>query len=82
MLRTAVAETEELRGGLRHETTLTHFFDDSETPYEDLVEVLVPSGASASDVLKVAEQAKSRTLSDIVRGLIARPQTSPSNEID
>ena len=82
VLRTAVAETEELRGGLRHETTLTHFFDDSETPYEDLVEVLVSSGASASDVLRVGEQAKSRTLSDIVRGLITRPQTSQSNEID
>ena len=82
VLRTAVAETEELRGGLRHETTLTHFFDDGESPYEDLVEVLVSRGASASDVLRVGEQAKSRTLSDIVRGLVARPQTSHSNGID
>ncbi len=81
-LRTALAKTEELRGGLRHETTLTHFFDDSETPYGDLVEVLVSRGAPASAALTVGEQAKSRTLSDIVRGLIARPQTPLSDHTE
>ena len=78
-LRTALAKTEELRGGLRHEATLTNFFDDSETPYGDLVGVLVANGAPALAALTVGEQAKSRTLSDIVRGLIARPQTRSSD---
>ena len=81
-LRTALAATEDLRGGLRHETTLTHFFDDSESPYGDLVEVLVANGAPASAALNVGEQAKSRTLSDIFRGLVARSQPVVSDEAD
>jgi CHAT domain-containing protein/tetratricopeptide (TPR) repeat protein len=81
-LRTALARTEELRGGLRHETSLTHFFDDSKTPYGDLVDVLVTSGGPASAALMVGEQAKSRTLSDIVRGLVARSQPEMSSETD
>ena len=80
-LRMAAAEIEELRGGLRHETTLTHFFDDSENPHEDLVDVLVSAGASAPEVLMIGEQAKSRTLGEIVRGLVTRAQPQ-SVEID
>jgi tetratricopeptide (TPR) repeat protein len=81
-LRTSVAKTEELRGGLRHETSLTHFFDDSQTPYGDLVDVLLANGGPASAALMVGEQAKSRTLSDIVRGLVARSQPEVSSEAD
>lgn len=81
-LRASLAETEHLRGGLRHETTLAHFFDGSESPYGDLVDVLVANGSPASAVLSVGEQAKSRTLSDIVRGLISRSQPAISDEAD
>ncbi len=71
-LRTAVRHVEELRGGLASELVLTRFLDDKLSPYEDLLTVLVARGASPSAALDVAEMAKSRTLTDIVSGLVDR----------
>jgi CHAT domain-containing protein len=71
-LRTAVQLVEELRGGLASELVLTRFLDDKLSPYEDLLSVLVARAATPSAVLAVAEMAKSRTLTDIVSGLVDR----------
>jgi hypothetical protein len=46
------------------------------------VDVLLANGGPASAALMVGEQAKSRTLSDIVRGLVARSQPDMSSEVD
>lgn len=71
-LRTAVQLVEELRGGLASELVLTRFLDDKLSPFEDLLTVLVARGASPAATLAVAEMAKSRTLTDIVSGLVDR----------
>jgi tetratricopeptide (TPR) repeat protein len=68
-LRTAVEMIERLRSNLTNESTLTRFLDDKRSPYEDLLDVLVRRGSAGEIALAVGEQAKSRTLSDVVSGL-------------
>ncbi len=69
-LRTAVQKVEGLRDGVGHELVLARFLDDKLSPYEDLLAVLVARNESPAEALRVGEQAKSRTLTDIVSGLV------------
>jgi tetratricopeptide (TPR) repeat protein len=86
-LHRAVQEVEDLRDSVGHELVLTRFLDDKLSPYEDLLAVLIARGAAAVDALRVGEQAKSRTLSDVVSGLVNRrasrsPASSDSLDAD
>lgn len=76
-LRRAVQMVENLRDGLGHELVLTRFLDDKLSPYEDLLAVVVARGESATEALAIGEQAKSRTLSDVVSGLVDRRGPAP-----
>lgn len=80
-LRTAVRKSEELRAGLKHELTLTHFLDDKQSPYGDLVDLLIHQG-DAAGALAAGEQGKSRTLSDVVRGLVGRSTQLQGDQTD
>jgi CHAT domain-containing protein/tetratricopeptide (TPR) repeat protein len=68
----AVDAVESLRGNLAHELVLTRFLDDKLSPYEDLLHTSLLLGRPADESLDIAELAKSRTLSDVVSGLVAR----------
>jgi CHAT domain-containing protein/tetratricopeptide (TPR) repeat protein len=82
VLLDAVGQVEELRGGLASELVLTRFLDDKLSPYADLLSVLVARGESPGDALAVGELAKSRTLSDIVSGLVDRRSQHPTRDGD
>jgi CHAT domain-containing protein len=71
-LARAVDAVESLRGNLAHELVLTRFLDDKLSPYEDLLRTSLLLERPAQDSLDIAELAKSRTLSDVVSGLVAR----------
>lgn len=81
-LRIAVQHVENLRDELGHELVRTRFLDDKLSPYEDLLSVLIARGESPSEALRVCEQAKSRTLSDVVSGLIDRKAHAPLSTND
>jgi CHAT domain-containing protein len=72
VLTHAIRLVEALRGGLAHELVLTRFLDDKLSPFDDLLAALAATGATAGEMHSVAEQARSRTLNDIVIGLVAR----------
>jgi tetratricopeptide (TPR) repeat protein len=82
-LGTAVDIVESMRGSIANEFVLTRFLDDKLSPYEDLLAVMVARRSKPESCLRVADQAKSRTLSDVVRGLVARDvHTSPDDQYD
>jgi CHAT domain-containing protein len=68
----SVDAVESLRGNLAHELVLTRFLDDKLSPYEDLLHTSLLLRRPAEESLEIAELAKSRTLSDVVSGLVAR----------
>ena len=75
-LETAVAQIERLRSGLSHEAVRTSFLQDKTNVYEDLIELHLKSG-DAGDIrqaFKVAEQAKSRALVDLLANVIVSEQ--------
>ena len=79
-LRDAVDSVEDLRSSLAHETVLTRFLDDRLAPYHDLLDAAIAAGEPAAEALRIAELAKSRTLSDVVSGLVARGVGEPDDD--
>lgn len=76
LLETAVAEIEHLRGNLAQETIRTYFLHDKAAAYDALVQLYL-AGNDAQDVQRaftVAEKAKSRTLLDVISGVL-KPST-------
>jgi CHAT domain-containing protein/tetratricopeptide (TPR) repeat protein len=75
-LETALAQIEELRGHLAQESLRTSFLRDKTAVYEDLIEIYLTRGDAESirQAFAVAERAKSRTLVDLLTGVVAPRQ--------
>jgi tetratricopeptide (TPR) repeat protein len=72
LLLTAVSEIEQLRGSLTQETIRASFLRDKVAAYEDLVQLYLARGdeISLQKALNVTEQAKSRTLVELLLGVV------------
>lgn len=81
LLETAVTEIEQLRGTLAREAVRASFLRDKTAAYEDLVQLHLNKGSenSLQQAFAVAEQAKSRSLVDLLMGLT---ETKLDTEID
>ena len=75
-LEEALAQIEELRGHLAQESLRTSFLRDKTAVYEDLIELYLSRGDAESirQAFGVAERAKSRTLVDLLTGVVAPRQ--------
>ena len=75
----ALAQIEQLRGHLAQEALRTSFLRDKTAAYEDLIELHLSRGnvESLRQAFSVAERAKSRTLVDLLTGVIT-PQEAVS----
>jgi CHAT domain-containing protein len=71
-LELALAQIEQLRGHLAEETLRTSFLRDKTAAYEDLIELHLARGDAESlrQAFSVAEHAKSRTLVDLLTGVV------------
>jgi CHAT domain-containing protein/Tfp pilus assembly protein PilF len=71
-LDSALAQIEQLRGHLAQEALRTSFLRDKIVAYEDLIELHLTRGDAESlrQAFDVAERAKSRTLVDLLTGVI------------
>jgi CHAT domain-containing protein/tetratricopeptide (TPR) repeat protein len=75
----ALVQIEQLRGHLAQEALRTSFLRDKTAAYEDLIELYLVRGDAKShrQAFEVAERAKSRTLVDLLTGVITlRPADS------
>jgi CHAT domain-containing protein len=72
LLAAAVTEIEGLRGNLAQETIRASFLRDKAAAYEDLTQLYLARGDEISllKALNVTEQAKSRTLVDMLLGIV------------
>ncbi len=72
-LESALSEIESLRGNLAHESTRRSFLQDKTAIYDDLIRLHLRQGDEESSWLafQVSESAKSRTLADLVAGVIS-----------
>ena len=72
LLQAAIMEIEQLRGNLTQETLRASFLRDKLAVYEDLAQLYLARGdeESLQKALHVTEQAKSRTLADLIMGLV------------
>ena len=72
----ALAQIEQLRGHLAQEALLTSFLRDKTAAYEDLIALHLARGDAESlrQAFSVAERAKSRTLVDLLTGVITPRQ--------
>ena len=72
LLQAAVGQIEQLRGNLTQEAIRVSFLRDKIVAYEDLAQLYLSRGDEESlhKALRVTEQAKSRTLADLVMGLV------------
>lgn len=77
----ALSQIEHLRGHLAQEALLTSFLRDKIAAYEDLIELYLGRGDTESlrQAFFVAERAKSRTLVDMLTGVVT-PQQSVSED--
>ncbi len=77
-LEAAAAQIERLRGSLAQEAIRTSFLRDKTAVYEDLIQLHLARGDAKSirQAFAVAEQAKSRTLVDLLTGVIASERMS------
>jgi tetratricopeptide (TPR) repeat protein len=75
LLETAVDEIEQLRGTVTHETMRASFMQDKTTAYEELLELHLQRGTEvdARHAFAVAERAKSRSLVDLLTGVVKEP---------
>ena len=82
-LNLALSEIEQLRGHLAQEALLTSFLRDKTAAYEDLIELHLARGDAESlqQAFSVAERAKSRTLVDLMTGVVT-PQLIISADPD
>jgi len=73
-LEKALAEIETLRGSLVHEATRTSFLRDKTAVYDDLIRIHLDTGDKESlwKAFEVSERAKSRTLADLLTGVVSR----------
>lgn len=73
-LESALVEIETLRGNLVHETTRTSFMHDKAAVYQDLMYIHLDRGDPESlwKAFEVSERAKSRTLGDLMTGVVSR----------
>lgn len=78
LLQTAVFDIEQLRGNLAHEALRLSFLDDKTTAYEDLIQLYLLQN-DVEQAFATAEQAKSRTLAELLAGLIAVQQPANSD---
>ena len=79
-LERSVAEIEKLRGDLAHEASRTSFLQDKTAVYEDLILLYLRQGDTEA-AFSTAERAKSRTLVDLLTGVID-PRGSPAADSD
>jgi CHAT domain-containing protein len=72
LLQAAVRQIEQLRGNLSQEAIRVSFLRDKIVAYEDLAQLYLSRGDEESlrKALRVTEQAKSRTLADLIMGLV------------
>ena len=77
----ALAQIEQLRGHLAQEALRTSFLRDKIAAYEDLIELHLTRGDAKSlrQAFDVAERAKSRTLVDLLTGVVM-PRQAVSND--
>jgi len=70
---TAITQIETLRGSLAHEAARTSFLQDKTAVYQDLIRLHLVQGGDLGTrrAFEVAEQAKSRTLVDLLTGVIS-----------
>ena len=73
----ALTEIEQLRGHLAQESLRTSFLRDKTAAFEDLIELHLARGDTDNlrQAFEVAERAKSRTLVDLLTGVITSRQT-------
>jgi CHAT domain-containing protein/tetratricopeptide (TPR) repeat protein len=73
-LEKALSEIETLRGNLIHEATRTSFLQDKTAVYDDLIRIHLDRGdeESLGKAFEVSEGAKSRTLADLLAGVVSR----------
>lgn len=79
-LQTAVSEIEQLRGTVAQEAMRISFWRDKTAAYENLLQLYLERGSveSVPDAFLVAEQAKSRTLLDLLNGVITANTPQPA----
>ncbi|MCA9994359.1 MAG: CHAT domain-containing protein [Anaerolineales bacterium] len=77
LLQTAVSDIEQLRGNLAQEALRLSFLDDKTAAYEDLIQLYLLQN-EVEQAFATAEQAKSRTLAELLAGLLAVQQ--PAND--
>jgi len=80
----AVSEIERLRGNLARQTLRTSFLQDKTAVYADLAQLYLARGdqASLQKAFNIAEQVKSRTLVDLLSGVIdTQLQGQPDPEL-
>lgn len=72
LLEASIAEIEQLRGNLAQEAVRVSFLRDKIAAYEDLVQLYLSRGDQESlrKALQVTEQAKSRSLAELIMGLV------------
>jgi CHAT domain-containing protein len=81
ILQATVNEIEQLRGVLSQEMARTSFVRDKTAAYEDLVQLHLAGRdeESARQAFAVAERAKSRTLVDLLTGVIDAKSVAPAD---
>ncbi|MBA3530569.1 MAG: CHAT domain-containing protein [Ardenticatenales bacterium] len=81
LLERAIEQIEVLRGTLAQEVLRTSFLQDKTAAYEDLMRLHLAreDEASVRRAFTIAEQAKSRTLVDLLTDVIDRQSTAPSD---
>jgi CHAT domain-containing protein len=85
LLEAAVEEIERLRGTVAHEAVRVSFLRDKTAAYEDLLQLYLARDDEEGSQLAfaVAEKAKSRSLVDLLSGVIERvPATSTDPELE
>ena len=72
LLEASIMEIEQLRGNLAQEAIRVSFLRDKIAPYEDLVQLYLSRGdpESLQKALNVTEKAKSRSLAELIMGLV------------
>jgi CHAT domain-containing protein len=78
-LEAALGQIETLRGGLAHEALRTSFLRDKTAAYEDLILLHLDHGPDLPAAFAAAERAKSRTLLDLLTGIIAPARLQPDD---
>jgi CHAT domain-containing protein len=81
LLEAAVDTIERLRGTLAHEAMRTSFLRDNVNAYEDLVWLALKQPDGAHKAFAAAERAKSRTLVDLMTGVVAPSSAQAASQL-